>query len=167
MNSLKTALLLGFLTGLLLLAGYFFGGERGALWALLLAGVMNFVSYFWSDKIVLSSYGARPVTEAEAPRLYATVQRLASKAGIPMPRLYVVASPALNAFATGRNPEHAAVAATSGILEAMSEEELEGVLGHELSHVLNRDILVSSVAATLAGALTFLTRFALFSPRRD
>src|SRR5262249_24511131 len=123
--------------------------------------------YFSSDKPALAAYRAQPVTEAEAPKLHAIVQRLASKAAIPMPRLYVVPSPALNAFATGRNPQHAAVAATSGILEAMSEEELEGVLAHEISHVVNRDILTSSVAATLAGALTFLTRFAFIAPRGD
>jgi heat shock protein HtpX len=167
MNFAKTALLLGLLTGVFLLGGYVVGGEQGALIALGLAAVMNFASYFWSDKIVLSSYRAEPVSEAEAPKLHAIVQRLASKAGIPMPRLYVVPSPALNAFATGRDPAHAAVAATSGILQAMSEEELKGVLGHELSHVLNRDILISSVAATLAGALTFLTRFAYFAPQGD
>jgi heat shock protein HtpX len=165
MNSMKTALLLGFLTGLFLLGGYLLGGGQGALLALLLAGVMNFVAYFFSDKIALSAYRARPVTPAEAPKLYAIVERLAQKAGIPMPRLYVVSDPALNAFATGRNPHHAAVAATSGILEALDEKELEGVLGHELSHVLNRDILISSVAATLAGALTYLVQFAYFVPR--
>ncbi len=167
MNFTKTTLLLGFLTGLFLLGGYLLGGQQGALFALGLAAVMNFVSYFWSDKIVLSAYRAKPVSEAEAPRLYATMHRLSQKAGIPIPRLNVVESPALNAFATGRNPQHAAVAATSGILEALSEEELEGVLGHELSHVLNRDILISSVAATLAGALTYLSRFALFTPHSD
>jgi heat shock protein HtpX len=165
MNSLKTAMLLGFLTGLFLLGGYLLGGEQGALMALLLAGVMNFVAYFFSDRIALSAYRARPVTPAEAPKLHAIVERLAQKAGIPMPRLYVVPSPALNAFATGRNPRHAAVAATSGILEALDERELEGVLGHELSHVVNRDILISSVAATLAGALTYLVHFAYFVPR--
>ncbi|HTO75821.1 MAG TPA: zinc metalloprotease HtpX [Thermoanaerobaculia bacterium] len=163
MNSTKTALLLGFLTGLLLLGGYLFGGQQGALFALFLAAAMNFVSYFWSDKIVLSSYGARAVSEAEAPKLYAIVRRLAERASIPMPRLYVIDSPALNAFATGRNPQHAAVAATTGILQNLDEPEIEGVLGHELSHVLNRDILISSVAATLAGALTYLSRFALFA----
>jgi len=165
MNSMKTAMLLGPLTGLLLVVGYFLGGQQGMFLALIFSAVMNFVSYFFSDKLALAAYRAQPVTEAEAPKLYAIVQRLASKAGIPMPRLYVVQSPALNAFATGRNPRHAAVAATTGILQAMSEEELEGVLGHEISHVLNRDILTSSIAATLAGALTFATRFAYMAPR--
>ncbi len=164
---MKTALLLGFLTGLFLLGGYLLGGEQGALLALMLAGLMNFVAYFFSDKIALSAYRARPVSAAEAPKLHAIVERLAQKAGIPMPRLFVVPSPALNAFATGRNPSHAAVAATSGILEALDERELEGVLGHELSHVVNRDILVSSVAATLAGALTYLVHFSYFMPRGD
>jgi heat shock protein HtpX len=165
MNSVKTAMLLGLLTGLLLVVGYFLGGQQGMLLALIFSAVMNFVSYFFSDKLALAAFRAQPVTEAEAPKLYAIVQRLASKAGIPMPRLYVVQSPALNAFATGRNPQHAAVAATTGILQAMSEEELEGVLGHEISHVLNRDILTSSIAATLAGALTFATRFAWMGSR--
>jgi heat shock protein HtpX len=128
---------------------------------------MNFVSYFFSDKLALAAFRAQPVTEAEAPKLHAIVQRLASKAGIPMPRLYVVQSPALNAFATGRNPKHAAVAATTGILQAMDESELEGVLGHEISHVVNRDILTSSIAATLAGALTFGARMAFMAPRGD
>lgn len=167
MNSMKTAMLLGLLTGLLLVVGYFLGGQQGMLLALIVSAVMNFVSYFFSDKIALAAFRAQPVTEAEAPKLYAIVQRLSSKAGIPMPRLYVVQSPALNAFATGRNPQHAAVAATTGILQAMSEEELEGVLGHEISHVLNRDILTSSIAATLAGALTFATRFAWMGSRGD
>ena len=160
MNSIKTAMLLGLMTGLFLVVGYFFFGQQGMLLGLMAAAAMNFISYFFSDKLALSAYRAQPVTEAEAPKLYAIVQRLASKASIPMPRLYVVQSPALNAFATGRNPHHAAVAATTGILQAMNEEELEGVLGHELSHVMNRDILTSSIAATLAGALTFATRFA-------
>jgi heat shock protein HtpX len=167
MNSVKTAMLLGLLTGLLLVVGYFLGGQQGMLLALIFSAVMNFVSYFFSDKIALAAFRAQPVTEAEAPKLYAIVQRLASKAAIPMPRLYVVQSPALNAFATGRNPQHAAVAATTGILQAMSDEELEGVLGHEISHVLNRDILTSSIAATLAGALTFATRFAWMGSRGD
>jgi heat shock protein HtpX len=167
MNVTKTTLLLGLLTGLFLLVGYGLGGQQGMFMALIFSAVMNFVSYFFSDKIALASYRAQPVTEADAPKLYAIVQRLCSKAAIPMPRLYVVDSPALNAFATGRNPQHAAVAATSGILQAMNEEELEGVLGHEISHVVNRDILTSSIAATLAGALTFLTRFGYMSPRDD
>lgn len=165
MNSIKTTLLLGLLTGLFLLVGYELGGQQGMVLALILSAVMNFVSYFFSDKLALAAYRAQPVTEAESPKLHAIVQRLASKAGIPMPRLYVVPSPALNAFATGRNPQHAAVAATEGILQAMNEAELEGVLAHEISHVLNRDILTSSIAATLAGALTFLTRFAYMTPR--
>ena len=167
MNSMKTTLLLGLLTGLLLCVGYFLGGQQGMFLALIVSAVMNFVSYFFSDKMALAAYRAQPVDEAQAPKLYAIVQRLASKASIPMPRLYVVDSPALNAFATGRNPQHAAVAATTGILQAMSEEELEGVLAHEISHVVNRDILTSSVAATLAGALTFATRFAYMAPRGD
>ena len=167
MNAMKTTLLLGLLTGLLLVVGYFLGGTQGMFLFLILSAVMNFAAYFFSDKIALASFKAQPVTEAEAPKLHAIVQRLASKAGIPMPRLYVVQSPALNAFATGRNPRHAAVAATTGILQAMSEEELEGVLGHEISHVVNRDILTSSVAATLAGALTFAARSAFFVPRGD
>src|SRR5262245_8226133 len=167
MNSMKTTFLLGLLTGLFLLVGYWLGGNQGMVLALIFSAVMNFVSYFFSDKLALAAYRAQPVTEAEAPKLHAIVQRLASKAGIPMPRLYIVPSPALNAFATGRNPQHAAVAATSGILQAMSEEELEGVLAHEVSHVVNRDILTSSIAATLGGALTFLTRFAFISPRGD
>jgi heat shock protein HtpX len=167
MNSMKTTLLLGLLTGLLLVVGYFLGGTQGMFLALIFSAIMNFVSYFFSDKIALAAFRAQPVTEAEAPKLYAIVQRLASKAGIPMPRLYVVQSPALNAFATGRNPQHAAVAATTGILQATSDDELEGVLGHEISHVLNRDILTSSIAATLAGALTFATRFAWMGSRSD
>ena len=165
MNSMKTTLLLGLLTGLCLLVGYLLGGTQGMFLALIFSAVMNFVSYFFSDKLALAAFRAQPVTEAEAPKLHAIVQRLASKAGIPMPRLYVVQSPALNAFATGRNPKHAAVAATTGILQAMDESELEGVLGHEISHVLNRDILTSSIAATLAGALTFGARMAYMAPR--
>src|SRR5262245_52072766 len=165
MNSIKTAMLLGLMTGLILVVGYLLGGTQWMFMGLIVPVVMNFAAYFFSDKIALASYRAQPVTEAEAPKLYAIVQRLSSKANIPMPRLYVVQSPALNAFATGRNPRHAAVAATTGILQAMSDEELEGVLGHEISHVLNRDILTSSIAAMLAGALTFAARSAMFAPR--
>ena len=161
---MKTTLLLGAMTGLFLLVGELIGGQDGMLMALVLAGVMNFVSYFWSDKIVLASYRAQPVTRDEAPELYSIVEGLAAKAQIPMPRLYVLPDPALNAFATGRNPAHAAVAATDGILKAMNREELQGVLAHELSHVLNRDTLISTVAATLAGAIGFLARMAYFMP---
>jgi heat shock protein HtpX len=169
MNGFKTVLLLGALTGLFLFLGETFGGQQGMFFALIVAVVMNFASYFFSDKIALASYGATPVSREQAPEFYATVERLAQKAGIPMPRLYVIPSPALNAFATGRNPAHAAVAATEGILRAMSPEELEGVIGHELSHVLNRDILTSSVAATLGGAISFLSRELLWfgGGRRD
>ncbi len=165
MNSMKTTLLLGAMTGLFLFVGYALAGENGMLMALLFAGLCNFVAFFWSDKIVLRAYRAQPVGPAEAPQLHAIVERLAVRAGIPMPKLYVIPDPALNAFATGRSPQHAAVAATEGILRAMNQDELEGVLAHELSHVLNRDTLISTVAATIAGAITFLTRFAMFSSR--
>ena len=164
MSAMKTTLLLAALTGLFLVVGEALGGRSGMAVALLLAAAMNFVSLFWSDKIVLSMYGARPVEREQAPELHAIVEKIAQKAGIPMPRLYVIPDPALNAFATGRSPSHAAVAATEGILRALSREELEGVLAHELSHVLNRDTLVSTVAATLAGAISYLARFAWFMP---
>jgi heat shock protein HtpX len=164
MGTMKTTLLLAAMTGLFLFVGELIGGQSGMLMALGLAAVMNVVAYFWSDKIVLSSYGARPVTREEAEDLHTIVERLAAKAWIPMPRLYVIPDPALNAFATGRSPAHAAVAATEGILRAMNREELEGVLAHELSHVLNRDTLISTVAATLAGAISTLARMAYFVP---
>jgi heat shock protein HtpX len=164
MNTMKTTLLLATLTGLLLFLGDVFGGRQGMLFGLVFAGLMNFGAFFFSDKIVLATYRAQPVGTNEAPELYRIVERLAAKAGIPMPSLYVIPDPALNAFATGRSPSHAAVAATEGILRAMSSEELEGVLAHELSHVLNRDTLISTVAATLAGAISFLSRIAYFLP---
>jgi heat shock protein HtpX len=169
MNSVKTTLLLGALTGLFLLIGDAVGGQRGMLMALGFAALTNFIAFFWSDKIVLASYGAQPVGREEAPQLHAIVERLAQKAGIPMPRLYVIPDPALNAFATGRSPSHAAVAATEGILRALTAEELEGVLAHELSHVLNRDTLISTVAATLAGAIAMVARIAFWfgGSRRD
>jgi heat shock protein HtpX len=129
--------------------------------------VMNFAAFFWSDKIVLRMYRAQPATRDQVPELYGIVERLAMKAGIPMPRLYVIPERALNAFATGRNPSHAAVAVTEGMLGAMNREELEGVLAHELSHVLNRDTLISTVAATIAGAITFLARSAMYMGGRD
>jgi heat shock protein HtpX len=162
MNMMKTTLLLGAMTALFLLVGDALGGQRGLVMAFAFAALSNFVAYFFSDKIVLSMYGAQPVDRAQAPQLYTIMERLALKAGIPMPKLYMIQSPALNAFATGRSPAHAAVAATTGILQAMSAEELEGVLAHELSHVINRDTLISTVAATLAGAIAMVARMALW-----
>jgi heat shock protein HtpX len=166
MNALKTTFLLGAMTGLLLAIGEVAGGRDGMIFALIVAGVMNFGAWFWSDKIVLRMYNAQPVGPSEAPELYAIVEGLARKAGIPMPKLYLIPDPALNAFATGRGPSHAAVAATVGIVKAMDREELEGVLAHELSHVINRDTLVSTVAATLGGAISFLGHSLMFG-RRD
>ena len=161
-NTFKTAFLLTGLTLLLMFIGSYFGGQRGMLTALLIAGVMNFVSYFFSDKIALATYGARAVTRDELPRVYQVVERLTQKAGLPMPKIYVLPTDSPNAFATGRNPRHASVAVTQGILNLLNDEELEGVLAHELGHVNNRDILISSIAATLAGAITYAARFAMF-----
>jgi len=155
-NAFKTAFLLTALTLLLMLIGRAFGGQNGMFIALAIAVVMNFVSYFYSDKIALSMYRAQPVTREELPRAYAAVARLTQKIGIPMPKMYLIPSESPNAFATGRNPSHASVAVTHGILGLLNDEELEGVLAHELGHVNNRDILISSVAATLAGAITML-----------
>jgi heat shock protein HtpX len=157
-NTFKTALLLTALTLFLLFMGQVFGGQRGLVMAFGLAIVMNFVSYFWSDKIALKMYRAQPVTREQLPRAYAVVERLTAKMGIPMPKMYVIPMESPNAFATGRNPQHASVAVTEGILNLLTDEELEGVLAHELGHVRNRDILISSVAATLAGAITLLAR---------
>jgi len=157
-NTFKTALLLTALTLFLLLMGQVFGGQRGMELALGLAVVMNFASYFFSDKIALAMYRAQPVTREQLPRAYQVVERLTQKMGIPMPKIYVIPTDSPNAFATGRNPQHASVAMTEGILNLLSDEELEGVLAHELGHVRNRDILISSVAATLAGAITLLAR---------
>jgi heat shock protein HtpX len=159
-NTFKTAFLLTAMTLLLLLAGRSFGGQRGMAFALVLAGVMNFVAYFFSDKIALAAYRAQPVTREQLPRVYDMVERLAQGIGIPMPKLYVIPTDSPNAFATGRNPQHASVAVTAGILKLLSDEELEGVLAHELGHVTNRDILISSVAAMLAGAVTLLADIA-------
>ena len=158
MNTLKTTFLLTALTLLLVLAGEYFGGTNGALIAFFIAAATNFFSYFYSDKIALAMYGARPVTREELPRAYEVVERLTSKAGLPMPKIYVIPTESPNAFATGRNPQHASVAVTHGILGLLNDEELEGVLAHELGHVRNRDILTSSIAATLAGAITILAR---------
>src|ERR1700720_3185010 len=157
-NTFKTAFLLSLLTLLLMFIGRAFGGQNGMILALVFAGIMNFVSYFYSDKIALAMYRARPVTREELPRAYAAVERLTQKIGIPMPKMYVIPSDSPNAFATGRNPSHASVAVTQGILNLLTDEELEGVLAHELGHVRNRDILISSIAATLAGAITFAAR---------
>lgn len=159
-NVFKTALLLGVLTALLVVLGDAFGGRQGMLLAFVVALLTNFAGYWFSDKIVLTMYGARPLSEAEAPRVHAIVRRLATRAGIPAPPIYLIASDSPNAFATGRNPQHAAVAVTEGILRIMNDDELEGVLAHELSHVTNRDVLISTIAATLAGAITILARMA-------
>ena len=159
-NVFKTGLLLAVLTVMLVLIGGAIGGRQGMLIAFFVALAMNFVSYWFSDKMVLAAYGAQPIEEAAAPRLYAIVHRLATRAGIPMPRVYLIPSETPNAFATGRNPEHAVVAVTEGIMRILDEEELEGVLAHELSHVKNRDVLISTIAATLAGAITYLAHMA-------
>ncbi len=161
-NYLKTALLLGAMTGLILLCGQLIGGQLGMLVALGIAAVMNFASYWYSDKIVLARYRAKPVSEAEAPRLHAMLDGLVARAGIPKPALYILPEKAPNAFATGRNPQHSAVAVTAGLLETMQQDEVEGVIAHELAHIENRDILISSVAATIAGAITVLATFARF-----
>src|SRR5436305_11536972 len=162
-NAFKTAFLLTALTLLLMFVGRVFGGQNGMLIALVFAAVLNFVSYFYSDKIALSMYRAKPVTREELPRAYQVVERLTQKIGIPMPKIYVIPTESPNAFATGRNPNHASVAVTQGILNLLNDEELEGVLAHELGHVRNRDILISSVAATIAGAITFLARSAMWA----
>lgn len=156
MKTLKTAFLLTALTLLLILGGGAIAGPRGLTFGLILAVVMNSVAYFFSDKIALRSSHAQPVTREQAPRLYAVMERLCGKSGIPMPRLYVSPQPAPNAFATGRNPHHAAVCVTAGLMQIMTDDELEGVIAHELSHVRNYDILTSSIAATLAGAITWI-----------
>ncbi|HEX5234422.1 MAG TPA: zinc metalloprotease HtpX [Silvibacterium sp.] len=158
MNTLKTTFLLTGLTLLLVLAGEYFGGRNGMVLAFIIAAGMNFFSYFFSDKLALKMYRARPVTREELPRAYAVVERMTQRMGLPMPKIYVIPTDSPNAFATGRNPQHASVAVTHGILNLLNDEELEGVLAHELGHVKNRDILTSSVAATLAGAITLIAR---------
>lgn len=162
MNTLKTTFLLTGLTLLLIFAGEYLGGTDGALIAFVIAAATNFFSYFYSDKIALAMYGAQPVTREQLPRAYEVVERLTQRAGIPMPKIYVIPTESPNAFATGRNPQHASVAVTHGILQLLNDEELEGVLAHELGHVRNRDILTSSIAATLAGAITILARMAFW-----
>ena len=162
-NMLKTAILLTFMTLVLMFVGQLLGGQNGMIWALIIAGVMNFVSYFFSDKIALAMYRAQPVTRDQLPRVYNVVERLTQRIGLPMPKIYLIPTPSPNAFATGRNPNHASVAVTQGILDLLDDEELEGVLAHELGHVRNRDILISSIAATLAGAITLLARMAYYA----
>lgn len=162
MNQVKTVILLAALGGLLVVIGGYIGGKNGALIALVIAVALNFGSYWFSDKIVLRMYRAQEVTEAEAPDLYRLVANLATNAGLPMPKLYIIPDPSPNAFATGRNPSHAAVAVTEGIMGLLTWEELAGVIGHELGHVKNRDILIQSVAATIGAAITYLAHFGFF-----
>ena len=167
----KTALLLAVLTALFVLIGGAIGGQQGMLVAFFFALVMNLATYWFSDRIVLAMYRAQPIEESQAPALYRIVRTLATRAAIPMPRVYLIPSEAPNAFATGRNPQHAAVAVTEGTMRLLDEEELEGVLAHELSHVKNRDVLIATIAATLAGAITYLAHMAqwaaIFGGRRD
>jgi heat shock protein HtpX len=162
MNTLKTALLLTSLTLFLLFIGQRFGGRNGMILAFAVAVAMNFFSYFYSDKLALSMYRAQPVTREQLPRVYSVVEQMTQRIGLPMPKIYVIPNDSPNAFATGRNPQHASVAVTQGILNLLNDDELAGVLAHELGHVRNRDILTSSIAATLAGAITILARFGMF-----
>jgi len=166
-NLLKTAVLMAAITALFMAIGAFIGGRAGMMFALLLAMGMNFFSYWFSDKLVLKMYNAQEVDETSAPQFYRMVQELAQRAQLPMPRVYLINEDAPNAFATGRNPEHAAVAATTGILRALNERELRGVMAHELAHVRHRDILISTVSATMAGAISMLANFAMFFGGRD
>jgi heat shock protein HtpX len=172
-NALKTVALLGLLSAILIVGGRAIAGDRGIEYGLILAVVMNFASYFFSDKIALAMSGARPLTPESAPQVYARiapiVENMARRMNIPMPKLYVTPEPSPNAFATGRNPKHASIAFTAGILQLMDDNELNGVIAHELGHVLHRDILISSVAATIAAAITAASRFAFFfgGGRRD
>ena len=167
MNQAKTLLIIVAMTGLLVWIGGYFGGQSGMVLALAIGLVMNGISYFFSDRIVLASYGARVVDQAEAPELYAIVANLTQRAGLPMPRIAIIPEDTPNAFATGRNPEHAVVAVTEGIMRILSRPELEAVIGHELGHVKHRDILIGSMAAVLAQAIMFLSRMALWVSPRD
>lgn len=163
MNALKTAFFLGLLSAVVIVIGNLAGGRQGMILALGLATLMNAFSYWFSDRLVLAMSRAQPIAREQAPQLYEILERLTARAGVPMPRVYLIPDEAPNAFATGRNPEHAAVAVTQGILRLLNAEELEGVLAHELSHVRNRDILISSVAATLAAAIMVLANMARFA----
>lgn len=166
-NLMKTAVLMAAITALFMALGSFIGGRQGMMIALLVAVGLNFFSYWYSDKLVLKMYGAREVDESSAPQFYSMIRELATKAQLPMPRVYVIDEAAPNAFATGRNPEHAAVAATTGIMQVLSARELRGVMAHELAHVKNRDILISTVSATMAGAISMLANFAMFFGGRN
>ena len=166
-NLLKTAVLMAAITALFMAVGSFIGGQQGMVVALLIALGLNFFSYWFSDKLVLKMYNAQEVDETSAPQFHAMVRELATRAGLPMPRVYVIDEAAPNAFATGRNPEHAAVAATTGIMRVLTERELRGVMAHELAHVAHRDILISTVSATMAGAIGMLANFAMFFGGRD
>ena len=171
MNTLKTMVLMVFLTVFFIFVGSLIGGKHGATFALIMALGMNFFAYFFSHKIVLAMYGANEVSEAEAPELYSIVRKLSQKAGLPMPKVYIIHADQPNAFATGRSPKKAAVAVTTGIMRILSREELEGVIGHELAHIKHRDILISTIAATIAGAISYLAQMAqwamIFGGRSD
>jgi heat shock protein HtpX len=167
MRVLRTTFLLTALTLVLITIGAYFGGRNGMTMALIIAAAMNAIAYFFSDKIALMSSGAQPVTREQLPRLYEVMERLAAKANLPVPKLYIVPEAAPNAFATGRNPSHASVAVTEGLLQLMTDDELEGVIAHELSHVRNYDILISSIAATIAGAISYLGHIGLWFGGRD
>jgi heat shock protein HtpX len=162
-NSLKTIMLMALMMGVLLFIGDWMGGEQGLLMAFLFSLLMNFGMYWFSSKIVLMSYGAKEATEADAPKLFGIVRRLASQAQLPMPKVYIIPGDTPNAFATGRNPEHAVVAATEGILRILSDDELEGVIAHELAHVKHRDILIATLVASMAGTITFVARMAMYA----
>jgi heat shock protein HtpX len=166
-NLLKTAVLMAAITALVMLIGGYVGGRQGMVVALLVALGLNFFSYWFSDKLVLKMYNAREVDETSAPQFYRMVAELVQRAGLPMPRVYVIDEAAPNAFATGRNPEHAAVAATTGIMQVLSANELRAVMAHELTHVAHRDILISTISATMAGAISMLANFAMFFGGRD
>lgn len=166
-NMMKTAVLMAAITALFMAIGSMLGGRTGMMLALVVAVGMNFFSYWFSDKMVLKMYNAREVDETSAPRFYGMVRELAQRAQLPMPKVYLIDEAAPNAFATGRNPEHAAVAATTGILNVLSERELRGVMAHELAHVKHRDILISTISATMAGAISMLANFAAFFGGRD
>jgi heat shock protein HtpX len=166
-NMMKTAILMAAITGLFMAIGSLLGGQQGMMLALIVALGMNFFSYWFSDKLVLKMYNAQEVDETTAPQFYGMVRELADKAGLPMPRVYLINENAPNAFATGRNPQNAAVAATTGIMRVLNERELRGVMAHELAHVKHRDILISTISATMAGAISMLANFAMFFGGRD